>query len=59
MKDMVIEMLNIIIWSLLAILNWFNPNLDMYPKIIITWAAVMIIAQIIIIRKLKDRKAEN
>ena len=59
MKDMVIEMLNIIIWSLLAILNWFNPNLDMYPKIIITWAAVMIIAQIIIIRKLKDGKAEN
>ena len=59
MKHMVIELLNIMIWSSLATINWFNPKLDIYPKIIITWAAVMIIAQIFIIRKLKDRKAEN
>ena len=59
MKQTIIESLNIMIWSFLAVINWFNPNLDIYPKIVITWAAVMIIAQIIIIRKLKDRKAEN
>lgn len=47
-------MLNIIVWTTIAIISWFNPNLDIFPKIMFTLAALTISVQALHIREYKD-----
>lgn len=47
-------MLNIIVWTAIAIINWFNPNLDIFPKIMFTLAAMTISVQALHIKQYKD-----
>lgn len=47
-------MLNIIVWTAIASINWFNPNLDIFPKIMFTLAAMTISVQVLHIKQYKD-----
>lgn len=45
-------MISIISWTIIMIISWFHPELDIYPKTMITLATLMIIFQALQIRSL-------
>lgn len=52
-------MLNIIVWTAVAIISWFNPNIDILSKIMFMLAALTIGVQAFIILLLNKRIEEN